>query len=136
MSSSAESHQKTIGWGIIGCGDVVRRKSGPAFTATPGSRLVTVMRRSEEGARAFAEDGWGRVRLGALDLVCAGPCQRCQMVCIDQATGARSAEPLRTLTRFRRLRGRTFFGQHVALASLSQHPVHIAVGDTLSRVTL
>jgi predicted dehydrogenase len=42
----------TIRWGIIGCGDVCERKSGPAFQKASGSRLVAVMRRH----RALAED--------------------------------------------------------------------------------
>lgn len=36
---------KTIGFGIIGCGDVTEKKSGPAFQKVEGSRLVSVMRR-------------------------------------------------------------------------------------------
>lgn len=43
-----------IWWGIIGCGDVAERKSGPAFQQTPGSRLVAVMRRDAEKAADFA----------------------------------------------------------------------------------
>jgi 1,5-anhydro-D-fructose reductase (1,5-anhydro-D-mannitol-forming) len=42
----------TIGWGILGCGDVCERKSGPAFQRATGSRLVAVMRRN----RALAQD--------------------------------------------------------------------------------
>jgi predicted dehydrogenase len=42
----------TIRWGIIGCGDVCERKSGPAFQKASDSRLVAVMRRN----RALAED--------------------------------------------------------------------------------
>lgn len=45
---------KSVGWGIIGCGDVVDRKAGDAFQAIPGSRLVAVMRRSEDKLRDFA----------------------------------------------------------------------------------
>jgi 1,5-anhydro-D-fructose reductase (1,5-anhydro-D-mannitol-forming) len=41
---------QTIGWGIIGCGDVTEVKSGPAFSKIDGSTLVAVMRR--DGARA------------------------------------------------------------------------------------
>ena len=44
----------TIGWGVIGCGDVVLRKSGPAIVAAPGSRLVAVMRRDEAKLRDAA----------------------------------------------------------------------------------
>jgi predicted dehydrogenase len=46
---------KTTGWGIIGCGDVIDRKAGDAFTTIPGSRLVAVMRRSEAELKDYAE---------------------------------------------------------------------------------
>ena len=42
-------------WGIIGCGDVVERKSGPSIAQTGGSRIVAVMRREIDKARPFAE---------------------------------------------------------------------------------
>jgi len=45
----------TVGWGIIGCGDVVDRKAGSAFRTIPDSRLVAVMRRTEDKARDFAQ---------------------------------------------------------------------------------
>lgn len=45
---------KQINWGIIGCGDVTERKSGPAFNKIPGSKLVAVMRRDAEKAKDFA----------------------------------------------------------------------------------
>ncbi len=41
---------KQINWGIIGCGNVTEKKSGPAFNKVEGSRLVAVMRR--DGAKA------------------------------------------------------------------------------------
>lgn len=44
-----------VGWGIIGCGDVVDRKAGNAFQTIPGSRLVAVMRRTEDKAQDFAQ---------------------------------------------------------------------------------
>lgn len=50
MSASA----KTIGWGIIGCGDVTEKKSGPGFQKATGSRLVAVMRRNAERAEDYA----------------------------------------------------------------------------------
>ena len=45
---------KTIRWGIIGCGDVTEKKSGPAFSKLPGSELVAVMRRNPEKAADYA----------------------------------------------------------------------------------
>ena len=41
---------KDIRWGIIGCGDVTERKSGPGLQKAEGSSLVAVMRR--DGAKA------------------------------------------------------------------------------------
>ena len=44
-----------VRWGIIGCGDVTEKKSGPGFQLADGSRLVAVMRRDAEKARDYAE---------------------------------------------------------------------------------
>ena len=43
-----------IVWGIIGCGDVTEKKSGPAFNKVPNSRLVAVMRRNAAKAEDYA----------------------------------------------------------------------------------
>jgi 1,5-anhydro-D-fructose reductase (1,5-anhydro-D-mannitol-forming) len=52
----------TIRWGIIGGGDVVVRKSGPAFASTEHSALRAVMRRdraqAEASARALGAEAW------------------------------------------------------------------------------
>ncbi len=45
----------SIGWGIIGAGDVVKRKTGPCLNAIPGSRIVALMRRSADAAEAVAK---------------------------------------------------------------------------------
>jgi predicted dehydrogenase len=45
---------ETINWGIIGCGDVTEKKSGPAFNKVTGSKLVAVMRRDAEKAADYA----------------------------------------------------------------------------------
>ncbi|WP_175989861.1 Gfo/Idh/MocA family protein [Bacillus sp. Marseille-Q1617] len=44
-----------VRWGIIGCGDVTEKKSGPAFQKVEYSELVAVMRRTGELARDYAE---------------------------------------------------------------------------------
>ena len=44
----------SVGWGIIGCGDVVERKAGNSFQEVANSRLVAVMRRTAEKAEEFA----------------------------------------------------------------------------------
>ena len=43
-----------INWGIIGCGDVTEKKSGPAFNKVTGSRLIAVMRRDADKAADYA----------------------------------------------------------------------------------
>lgn len=46
---------REVCWGILGCGDVTERKSGPAFNRIPGSRLVAVMRRDAAKAADYAQ---------------------------------------------------------------------------------
>ncbi len=45
---------ENINWGIIGCGNVTEKKSGPAFNKVPGSKVVAVMRRDAEKAADYA----------------------------------------------------------------------------------
>lgn len=60
-----------------------------------------------------------------------GPCQRCQMVSIDQITAKCQSEPFSTLAKTRRKGdGRVWFGVHTALSQLeSASEAHIQVGD-------
>lgn len=46
---------KQIKWGIIGCGNVVENKSGPAFNTTNNSCIYAVMRRDIEKAEKSAK---------------------------------------------------------------------------------
>ncbi len=45
---------RTIGWGMIGCGEVTEVKSGPGFQKAVHSRLVAVMRRNGAVAADYA----------------------------------------------------------------------------------
>ncbi|GGQ76811.1 MOSC domain-containing protein [Couchioplanes azureus] len=64
------------------------------------------------GAGAWAEDTWvgGRLRIGETTYRVAEPSNRCLVTTIDQETGERGREPLRTLGRFRRRDGGLHFG--------------------------
>ena len=54
-------------------------------------------------APAFAEDTWPRIKINDAILRAGGPCARCSMTTVDQATGAfEGPEPLRTLATYRR----------------------------------
>lgn len=44
----------TVRWGMIGCGEVARTKSGPALIRATNSRLVAVADRNADRAQAFA----------------------------------------------------------------------------------
>ncbi|MDJ0866551.1 MAG: phytanoyl-CoA dioxygenase family protein [Myxococcota bacterium] len=44
----------SIGWGIIGAGDVVDRKAAAAFQEIPGTHVAAVMRRSADQVEEFA----------------------------------------------------------------------------------
>lgn len=66
----------------------------------------------------YIEDNWTALAIGPnqLRFDVLGSCQRCQMVCIDQMTGVRGDEPLSTLTKTRKVNGKTLFGRHASLA--------------------
>lgn len=54
------------------------------------------------GPAAWAEDGWSRVQVGALELDAVKPCSRCPIITTDQLTGERAGkEPLKTLASYR-----------------------------------
>jgi uncharacterized protein YcbX len=82
-----------------------------------------------EGCEPFAEDGWGRLRIGNAELEIAKPCARCAFTLVDPLTGARATngEPLRTLAFFRRKGLKVLFGQNV----LVRRPGVIQVGDPI-----
>jgi 1,5-anhydro-D-fructose reductase (1,5-anhydro-D-mannitol-forming) len=46
--------REIIRWGILGCGDVTERKSGPALQKAAGSELVAVMRRDAGKAEDYS----------------------------------------------------------------------------------
>lgn len=55
------------------------------------------------GTAAYAEDGWRRIRIGALELVLVKPCPRCIVTTVDPARGERAGnDPLLTLAKYRR----------------------------------
>lgn len=57
-----------------------------------------------DGASAHAEDGWRRLRIGAIEFEAVKPCVRCVFTTVDPEHGAfdPSGEPLKTLKHYRR----------------------------------
>jgi len=77
------------------------------------------------GAEPFAEDGFTRVRIGAISFRGPKRCDRCAVTTIDPETGEAGPEPLRTLATFRKEDGKVWFGMNLIHDGRGE----IAVGD-------
>nr|XP_048695293.1 molybdenum cofactor sulfurase isoform X2 [Caretta caretta] len=77
---------------------------------------------------SFEEEEWVEISIGALRFQVVGPCNRCQIICIDPQTGQRNKEFLQTLSS---TRGRkTNFGIYLMNQSLcSSLPNILSVGS-------
>ena len=73
----------------------------------------------------FAEDRWRQIRIGNVDYRFAEHCDRCVVTTIDPHTLQHGKEPLRTLARYRKWDGKTWFG--IRIVPLSEG--RLAVGE-------
>jgi len=81
------------------------------------------------GRFPYAEDYWGKIKIGDVVFTLAKACYRCVITTTDQETGERvSHEPLRTLAKTRRFEKGTAFGQYAIPASPYGS---VKVGDTV-----
>ncbi|XP_063226583.1 molybdenum cofactor sulfurase 3 [Bacillus rossius redtenbacheri] len=78
------------------------------------------------GGMPFEEHDWEKVRIGDAILKSAGLCTRCQMICIDQSTGEKTVEPLRTLAAC--LQGKMRFGVYFTQQCSENPSYNIQVG--------
>jgi uncharacterized protein YcbX len=79
-----------------------------------------------DGAPAWAEDGWRRIRIGAAEFRVAKGCARCVLTTVDPDTAVKGREPMATLARHRRFDGKVWFGVNL----IPDDPgAEIAVGD-------
>jgi uncharacterized protein YcbX len=62
------------------------------------------------GAPPWAEDAWTSLSIGAVVFHSRKACSRCNVITVDQATGARGKDPLATLATFRARANRIYFG--------------------------
>ena len=81
-----------------------------------------------DGAAPHAEDGWRRLRIGAVTVDLVKPCSRCVIPSIDQATAGRDPHINRVLAGYRRRDGAVLFGQN----GLHDGPGSLAVGDPVT----
>jgi hypothetical protein len=80
------------------------------------------------GALPWAEDAWRALQVGGVRFELVKPCARCVVVNTDQATGARSTEPLRTLATFRNKGNKVLFGMNAVCADAGT----VRVGDLVT----
>ncbi|KAI4888314.1 hypothetical protein NFI96_017613 [Prochilodus magdalenae] len=81
------------------------------------------------GLEPFEEDNWSDLKIGGAVFQVAGSCGRCQMIGIDQTSGARTQEPLRSLSECRN--GKITFGvylHHLPQRDSSAYPT-LSVGS-------
>jgi len=68
-------------------------------------------------SESFAEDGWKKIKIGASLFHVVKPCGRCVITTIDQTTGEKAKEPLKTLASFRipkrSVKKKIMFGQNL-----------------------
>ena len=79
------------------------------------------------GIEPFAEDVWRGFQVGSVAMSVVKGCDRCTFTTIDQDTGQKGAEPLRTLATFRKWDGKVWFGQNVVHRSAGE----IRVGEAV-----
>ena len=79
------------------------------------------------GGQAFAEDDWKDIQIGQLRFRVTKPCARCVMTTINQETGTKGKEPLKTLAQYRNVGGKILFGQNLIALDKGK----IAVGEEI-----
>lgn len=65
------------------------------------------------GGTPFLEDSLRKIKIGQLEFQIVKPCARCVLTTVDQESGVKGKEPLKTLATFRTLNGKVYFGQNV-----------------------
>lgn len=79
------------------------------------------------GGDPFQEDTWTRFTMGKLSFAGVKLCKRCVLITIDQETAEKGAEPLATLSTFRRKGNGVYFGQNVIPTTTGK----ISIGDEI-----
>lgn len=82
------------------------------------------------GGEPHEEDGWRDFHIGDVAFQGVKPCARCPVPTIDQDTGQRGAEPLKTLASYRQQGHKILFGQNLILKDTGSAG-SISVGDVL-----
>jgi len=79
------------------------------------------------GGEPYEEDTWKNFQIGAAEFTGVKRCARCALPNVDPDTAEKGIEPLRTLSIYRKVDSKVFFGQN--LIALNNEEVH--VGDRI-----
>jgi uncharacterized protein YcbX len=80
-----------------------------------------------EGGEPFEEDTWRELSIGRNRFVGVKNCARCILPTIDQDTALKGAEPLLTLSTYRKRENKIFFGQNL----IALDHAEVRVGDKI-----
>ncbi|WP_420576483.1 MOSC domain-containing protein [Ekhidna sp.] len=83
-----------------------------------------------EGSKPYEEDHWRDIQIGELKFHVTHPCKRCVFTTVDQETGKKGAEPLKTLATYRREGKEVIFGVN----ALALESGRIKVGDEVKLI--
>ncbi|KAJ8014567.1 hypothetical protein DPEC_G00041590 [Dallia pectoralis] len=81
------------------------------------------------GNEPFEEDDWSHLNIGNIHMQVVGPCGRCQMIGVDQATGAKTKEPLLSLSAYRK--GKVTFGVYLVHQTPEDSHATLSVGSSI-----
>jgi|688.fasta_scaffold44557_5 uncharacterized protein YcbX len=81
-----------------------------------------------DGTVAFEEDTFLEFTIGNNSFIAPKPCARCAVTTINQQTGEAGAEPLKTLSTFRKKENKIYFGENALCTAGFQE---IALGNTI-----
>ncbi|EGD90548.1 hypothetical protein H112_02012 [Trichophyton rubrum D6] len=113
-SGKPNSTSKTVAADVFRA-NIIVCETKPALTP----KLTPAYRSSTASEHPYIEELWTGFQAGGAHFDALGSCQRCQMICIDQQTAARSDEPFSTLAKTRKVEGKVYFGKHVCLSNAS-----------------
>lgn len=65
------------------------------------------------GGEAHIEDTFQSFTIGSIPFTAVKPCARCVLITVDQQTGTKGAEPLKTLAGYRTVNKKIMFGQNL-----------------------
>ncbi len=80
------------------------------------------------GGKPFDEDNWKTIKIGDVVFHSAKSCPRCVITTIDQNTGTKGKEPLKTLATFRQIDNKVMFGMNLVADGTRK----VNVGDEIT----